>query len=130
MSRVGIAANAHWFWEAAVGGGEGNLEVAALLAEAGHFGGTHAEDEHVVLADLLSNLHVGAVHGANDERSVHRKLHVGRAGRLRPRRADVLAQLAPCALPMHPWSPRVDACVWQTLQVLACTSPRIDLQVV
>ena len=40
------------------------------------------EDEHVVGANLLRNLHVCAVQGADDERAVHGKLHVAGAGRL------------------------------------------------
>merc|ERR1719321_685642 len=45
--------------------------------------------------ELLGNLDVGTVHGAQDEATVHRELHVGCPRGLSPRRADVLAELAP-----------------------------------
>lgn len=67
------------------------------MAELGHFVCELAKDEDVVQTNLLRNLDIGAVHGSDDERTVHRKLHVGRAGRLCTGRADVLRQLRACA---------------------------------
>ena len=51
------------------------------------------------LPNLLRNLDVGAVHGADDERAVHRKLHVAGAARLGARGGDVLA--AVCGVGAH-----------------------------
>jgi hypothetical protein len=43
----------------------------------------HAKDENVVVANLLRNLHVGAVQRANDQGAVHGELHVACAAGLR-----------------------------------------------
>jgi hypothetical protein len=51
----------------------------------------HAMPACTHLPNLLCNLNVGAIHGADDEGSVHRKLHVPRAAGLRARGGDVLA---------------------------------------
>ena len=48
----------------------------ALLSELGYFFSAMTKDEHVVLSNLLSNLYIGAVHGANDEAAIHHKLHI------------------------------------------------------
>mmetsp|Transcript_63648 Transcript_63648/g.177045 ORF Transcript_63648/g.177045 Transcript_63648/m.177045 type:complete len:262 (-) Transcript_63648:253-1038(-) len=49
-----------------------------------------AEDEHGVMAALLADLDVRAVHCADDEAAVHHELHVGGPTRLRARRRNVL----------------------------------------
>ena len=67
----------------------------ALGPQPRHLLRARAEYEHVLLANLLRDLDVGAVHGADDEAAVHRKLHVGRPRRLCPRSGDVLRQLRP-----------------------------------
>ena len=56
-----------------------------------------AEDEHVVGADLLGDLDVGAVHRADDQAAVHLELHVAGARRLGAGRRDVLRELRGCA---------------------------------
>ena len=50
--------------------------VVAAVAQRAHFGGAHTEDEYVVVADLLADLDIGAVVGADGQRAVERKLHV------------------------------------------------------
>ena len=49
----------------------------------------HAEDEEVLLSGLLSHLYVGAVHGADGERSVQHELHVASARGLCSRCGDL-----------------------------------------
>jgi len=78
-------------------GGGGDLQLGPLLAQLGDLVGPVPEDEHVVLPNLLGNLHVGPVHGAHYEGAVHGELHVAGARRLRARRADVLRQLRSCS---------------------------------
>mmetsp|Transcript_75613 Transcript_75613/g.180647 ORF Transcript_75613/g.180647 Transcript_75613/m.180647 type:complete len:244 (-) Transcript_75613:1767-2498(-) len=51
------------------------------------------EDEHRVLAALLANFNVGAVHGAHDEAPIHHELHVGGAAGFRAGRGDVLGDV-------------------------------------
>jgi len=52
-----------------------------------------AEDEDVLVADFLVDLHVGAVHGADDHPAVHHELHVAGPRGLGARGRDVLAEL-------------------------------------
>mmetsp|Transcript_93814 Transcript_93814/g.195689 ORF Transcript_93814/g.195689 Transcript_93814/m.195689 type:complete len:706 (-) Transcript_93814:403-2520(-) len=52
-----------------------------------------SEDEHGVLATLLSNLNVGAIHSADDQATVHHKLHVGGATSLGAGGGDVLGDV-------------------------------------
>jgi len=52
------------------------LQSVALGPELRHLICAVPKDEHVILPNLLSNLHVGAVHGANDEAAIHHELHV------------------------------------------------------
>lgn len=56
----------------------GYLEVLTVLAEPGNVLVDSAKDEHVFSSDLLADLDVGAVQGADDEGAVHGELHVGR----------------------------------------------------
>mmetsp|Transcript_81948 Transcript_81948/g.206171 ORF Transcript_81948/g.206171 Transcript_81948/m.206171 type:complete len:324 (-) Transcript_81948:877-1848(-) len=52
---------------------------------------SRTEDEvHVLTPCLLTNFHVGAVHGANNEATIHHELHVRGATRLGARRRNVL----------------------------------------
>lgn len=56
-----------------------------------------AKDEHVVSTDLLCNLHIGTIHGSNDEAAVHHELHVASARGLCSSCGDLLRQLGACA---------------------------------
>ena len=56
--------------------GSADLEAVALLSELGHLFSAVTKDEHVVLPNLLGNLYVGTVHGADDEAAIHHELHV------------------------------------------------------
>ena len=72
------------------------LESVALRSELWHLVCAMPKDEHVVLANLLSNLNIGAVHGANDETAVHHELHVACARGLCACCGDLLGQLCAC----------------------------------
>ena len=67
--------------------------VGALLIEPLHRVGTHSENVDVVLSHLIVNFHVGAVHGADGQRTVHHELHVTGAAGLLARRGELLADL-------------------------------------
>ena len=56
--------------------------------------GSLAEDIDVLFAHLLTDLHVGTVHGAEGQRTVQHKLHVAGAGSLLGGEADLLGQVA------------------------------------
>ena len=64
--------------------------VAAVVLVADDLLRGEAEDEHVLLADLLGNLHIGAVHGADGQGSVEHQLHAARTGRLLGGRGNLL----------------------------------------
>ena len=55
--------------------------------------GGQAEDEDVVVADLLADLDVGAVERADGQRAVERELHVAGARRLHAGGRDLLGQV-------------------------------------
>ena len=38
-----------------------------------------AEDEHILLSNLLSNLNICSVHRADDQGTIHDEFHIGRA---------------------------------------------------
>jgi hypothetical protein len=54
-----------------------------------------AEDEDVVVADLLADLDVGAVVGADGQRAVERELHVAGARGFGAGGGDLLRQVGP-----------------------------------
>ena len=56
--------------------GLADLQAMTLLSELGYFFSAVTKDEHVVLPNLLSNLYIGAIHGANDEAAIHHELHI------------------------------------------------------
>ena len=49
--------------------------------------------EHVLLADLLRNLNIGAIHCSNDEAAIHHKFHVGGTRSFCARSRNVLREL-------------------------------------
>src|SRR5262245_62632130 len=53
-----------------------------MRRECVHLGSSEAEDKNVVVADLLADLDVGAVHRTDGEGTVERELHVACAGGL------------------------------------------------
>ena len=53
----------------------------------------HAENEDILAAHGLADLHVGAVHRADGQRAVHHELHVARAGGFLARDRDLLGDL-------------------------------------
>lgn len=53
----------------------------------------HAKDEEVVLARLLSHLHVGSIHGSDGQRAVQHELHVASAGGLGAGCGDLLGEV-------------------------------------
>ena len=63
------------------------------LAELFHLVDVHAEDEDVVLADLVSDLDVRAVERADRERAVQGELHVAGAGRLGSGKGNLLGEV-------------------------------------
>mmetsp|Transcript_36390 Transcript_36390/g.74689 ORF Transcript_36390/g.74689 Transcript_36390/m.74689 type:complete len:855 (+) Transcript_36390:63-2627(+) len=72
---------------------EASVPACTLLHAAGSISdlrALEAEDEDVLLANVLLDLDVGTVVGADDDAAVHHELHVGRARRLSSRRGDVL----------------------------------------
>src|SRR5262249_35462032 len=60
------------------------LPGIVVRCERVHLCSSEAEDKHVVVADLLADLDVGAVHRADGEGAVEGELHVARAGGLGP----------------------------------------------
>mmetsp|Transcript_9191 Transcript_9191/g.25696 ORF Transcript_9191/g.25696 Transcript_9191/m.25696 type:complete len:389 (-) Transcript_9191:1423-2589(-) len=69
------------------------LALAPLLPQARHPVRRGPEEEEVLLAHALPDLHVGTVQRANEQAAVHLELHVARAGGFRAGGGDVLAQL-------------------------------------
>ncbi len=51
---------------------------------------THAENKDIFSADLIMNLDVRTVHGADGQRAVQRHLHVAGAGSFGSRRGNLL----------------------------------------
>ncbi len=49
-----------------------------------------SKDEHGLVSTLLSDLHIGPVHGAHDQASAHHELHVGGSRGFSARGGDVL----------------------------------------
>ena len=47
-----------------------------LVLSIGHLLHVFTEDEHIMDADFLGDLNVSAIHGANNETTIHHKLHV------------------------------------------------------
>ena len=59
------------------------MGAVALLLALVHLLGGHAEEEDILVPQLLVHLHIGAVQGADGKRAVHHELHVaGAAGLL------------------------------------------------
>ena len=76
--------------------GDASMDFADIVAGGPsrvHLLGGHAEDEDVLPADMLADLDVGAVEGADGERAVERELHVAGARRLHAGRRDLLGQV-------------------------------------
>ena len=67
--------------------------VIAALPEGVYLVGGHAEEEDVVVSDLLVNFHVRAVERADGHRAVDHELHIARAGGLLARDGDLLGQV-------------------------------------
>lgn len=36
-----------------------------------------SEDEHIIFADLFGNFNIGAIHGTDDDGTIHNEFHVG-----------------------------------------------------
>ena len=64
--------------------------VVPVFPEILHLFGIHAENENIVLSDLLFHFHVRPVERADRKRAVDHELHVPRAARLFARRGDLL----------------------------------------
>mmetsp|Transcript_6535 Transcript_6535/g.11282 ORF Transcript_6535/g.11282 Transcript_6535/m.11282 type:complete len:214 (+) Transcript_6535:119-760(+) len=88
--KVAISHQVDSFREALI-----NSRALAGLLQMLHVRHTRTEDEHVLLSNLLGDLYVCPVHGAQDEAAVHGELHVGGAGGLGARGGDVLRQIRP-----------------------------------
>ena len=52
-----------------------------------------SKDEHIFLANFLSNFNISTVHCTDDKRTIHDKLHVGGARGLSAGSGDVLRQI-------------------------------------
>src|SRR5262252_7083745 len=55
--------------------------------------GSETKNENIIVAYLLSDLNVGAVHGADDERTVESEFHVARSGSFGPGCRDLFREL-------------------------------------
>ncbi len=58
-----------------------------------HFRGVHPEEEEILGSDLLADLHVGPIQGADGQRAIHRELHVAGAGCLLAGQGDLLGEI-------------------------------------
>lgn len=67
--------------------------VIAALVQRVHLLDVHTKDEDVVVAHLLGHFDVGAIEGADGERTVQHELHVAGAGGLGAGGRDLLAQV-------------------------------------
>mmetsp|Transcript_9192 Transcript_9192/g.25702 ORF Transcript_9192/g.25702 Transcript_9192/m.25702 type:complete len:277 (-) Transcript_9192:1606-2436(-) len=70
------------------------LALAPLLPQARHPVRRGPEEEEVLLAHALPDLHVGTVQRANEQAAVHLELHVAGARGLQASRRDVLTELS------------------------------------
>ena len=74
----------------------GGVDIAGLVTlppEFLHLPDGHAEDEDILLSDLLADLHIGTVQGADGQRAVERELHVPGSGGLLAGRGDLLGEV-------------------------------------
>jgi hypothetical protein len=53
-----------------------SLTLVHLLSDSVYTVNSLSEDEHVALADLLSDFDVSTVHGSDNQTSIHDELHV------------------------------------------------------
>ena len=66
------------------------VTLLRLCCNAGNLVLQTAKDEHGVFTTLLTNLNVGAIHGTNNQATVHDKLHIGGSACLRACSGNVL----------------------------------------
>ena len=70
------------------------VRVVALLPKFVHLLDGHSEDEDILGADLLADLDIGTVEGADRQRAVEREFHVAGAGGLLAGGGDLLGEIS------------------------------------
>ena len=65
----------------------------AVRLQRHHLLGVQPEQEEILRTDLIAQLDIGAIQGADGERTVHRELHVAGAGGLFARGGDLFGEI-------------------------------------